>query len=123
MHPSLRAALGHQPLIKFVGKRVWPSSPEPPHAHPFAPKDIKDHFSDFLQRFQSSKSSNPQAHPAAPAGLAPSPKKVAPSGVNVSGVQRYQEFWEAPAQFWNPRVHALEEWEIDAIQTGGASLR
>ncbi|KZT20620.1 hypothetical protein NEOLEDRAFT_1019284, partial [Neolentinus lepideus HHB14362 ss-1] len=97
MHPSLRVASAkvHQPLIKFVGRRVWPSSPEPPHAHPAAPADLKEHFADFLKNQK---------------------KLAAPSGVNVQSVQHYAEFWEAPSQFWSPRVRTLEDWEIDAVQ-------
>ncbi|KAF9020612.1 hypothetical protein BDZ89DRAFT_1138538 [Hymenopellis radicata] len=32
MHPSAR--LGYTPLIRFIGKRTWPSGPSTPHAHP-----------------------------------------------------------------------------------------
>ncbi|EPQ59745.1 hypothetical protein GLOTRDRAFT_91246 [Gloeophyllum trabeum ATCC 11539] len=121
MHPSLRlcSARVHEPLIKFVGKRVWPTAPDPPHAHPQAPTELKEHFSDFLKKFQASSHA---PHPAAPPGVQPK-KPASPSGVNVQHVERYGEFWEAPAQFWRPRVRTLEDWEIDAIQTGGASLR
>ncbi|KAJ7283138.1 hypothetical protein C8J57DRAFT_1291348 [Mycena rebaudengoi] len=95
MHASLRVLRAHQPLIKFTGKRAWPSS-TPPHAHPAAPPEFRKRFSD-----------------AAAAGTA---KGSAPSpGGAVS------EFWEAPERFWRPRVRELEESEIEAILSGGAS--
>ncbi|KAI6046526.1 hypothetical protein EDC04DRAFT_2628103 [Pisolithus marmoratus] len=34
----------------------------------------------------------------------------------------FQHYWEAPPRLWNPRYHNLEQAEIDAIQSGGASL-
>lgn len=85
----------HQPLIKFVGKRSWPSN-EPAHAHPAAPKE-------YAKAFHQDSS-------------APSETKAGKSGAVA-------EFWEAPERFWRPRIRQLEDWEIDAISTGGASLR
>ncbi|KAF9077109.1 hypothetical protein BDP27DRAFT_1282993 [Rhodocollybia butyracea] len=95
MHPSVRvfAARVHTPLIRFLGKRSWPSSPEAPHAHPFAPPEFQSKtYSKATSASESSK--------------------------NV-----FHEFWEAPEKFWKPRVHQLEETEIDAILSGGASMR
>ncbi|KII96074.1 hypothetical protein PLICRDRAFT_151203 [Plicaturopsis crispa FD-325 SS-3] len=103
MFPSLRACAEHarKPLINFIGKRKWPSTPEPPHAHPAAPPELRKAFPDFLRKFEASASSGA------------SPKK------SESGKQAYSEFWEAPSRFW---VKELDEAEIDAISSGGASL-
>ncbi|KAJ6583179.1 hypothetical protein B0H10DRAFT_2097769 [Mycena sp. CBHHK59/15] len=100
MHASLRvlAARVHQPLIKFPGKRSWPSTPDTPHAHPAAPPEFKKRYSDA-------------AAAAPPAGTG---KGNASSTV--------LEFWEAPERFWRPRVRELEEGEIEAVLSGGASL-
>ncbi|KAL1747786.1 hypothetical protein HDZ31DRAFT_31111 [Schizophyllum fasciatum] len=87
----------HQPLIKFVGKRNWPSTTEPPHAHPFAPKEYAKAF--------HQESSDASAASATSSGGAVS------------------EFWEAPERFWRPRIRQLQDWEIEAITSGGASLR
>ncbi|TFY83249.1 hypothetical protein EWM64_g760 [Hericium alpestre] len=107
MHPSLRLAQ-HKPLIHFIGKRKWPTTPEPQHAHPAAPAQLKERFSDFLRKFESSVKQS-SAGPAA-------------NGSNGSGNQVYEDFWEAPAWVWNPKIRHLEESEIDAIASGGASL-
>ncbi|KAI0693489.1 hypothetical protein BC835DRAFT_1072493 [Cytidiella melzeri] len=53
MHPSLRLANAtphrvHKPLIHFIGKRQWPSAPQPQHPHPQAPADLQKSFSEFL---------------------------------------------------------------------------
>ncbi|KAI0311597.1 hypothetical protein OF83DRAFT_744182, partial [Amylostereum chailletii] len=50
MLPSLRlcAEHGHKPLIRFLGKRSWPSTPSPQRPHPAAPQQFKDAFPDFL---------------------------------------------------------------------------
>lgn len=69
-------------------------APEPPHAHPAAPPELRKAFPDFLKKFEASASSGA------------SPKK------SESGKQAYSEFWEAPSRFW---VKELDEAEIDAI--------
>ncbi|KAF8887595.1 hypothetical protein BD779DRAFT_1440831 [Infundibulicybe gibba] len=118
MHPSIRvlSSSTRQPLIKFLGKRTWPSTPESPHPHPAAPVELKKTFSDFVKKVET---------PTA----APSSQKAA-----------HHEYWEAPERFWNPKVREIEEQEIEAIlvssflcysrladticrQSGGASLR
>ncbi|KAJ7767477.1 hypothetical protein DFH07DRAFT_881054 [Mycena maculata] len=100
MHPTLRVlgARVHQPLIKFPGKRSWPSTPATPHAHPAAPPEFQKRFSDV-------------------AAASPSGAGKGETGSVIS------EFWEAPERFWRPRVRELEESEIDAVLSGGASLR
>lgn len=109
MHPSLRlcSARVHTPLIHFVGRRQWPATPEAPHPHPSAPAEIKQVFSEFVKKFQSSASSD--ANSSAPKGQKGS----------AEGGQVYKEFWEAPARFWE---RDIQEAEIDAILSGGASL-
>ncbi|KAI6151648.1 hypothetical protein BKA82DRAFT_4101649 [Pisolithus tinctorius] len=53
-----------------------------------------------------------QPHPAGPAKQPP----------NAKHKSVFQHYWEAPPRLWNPRYHNLEQAEIDAIQSGGASL-
>ncbi|PCH41655.1 hypothetical protein WOLCODRAFT_163288 [Wolfiporia cocos MD-104 SS10] len=111
MHPSLRlcsAGRARQPLIHFVGKRQWPSTPEAPHAHPAAPPQVRDHFAEFLKKFKTSR--NVSSSPAA--GAAKS------QGSRSDSVQTFSEFWQAPERLWK---HDLEEWEVDIVATGGAS--
>ncbi|KAH7888127.1 hypothetical protein F5I97DRAFT_1806085 [Phlebopus sp. FC_14] len=93
MHPSLRwsSARAHKPLIKFIGKRVWPSSAGPSHPHPAAPPEYRKSFSEMVPK--SSPSSGP-----------------------FSGEQpAFQDFWDAPSRFWRPKYRELEEVEIDAV--------
>jgi small subunit ribosomal protein YMR-31 len=33
----------------------------------------------------------------------------------------FNEFWEAPSRFWKPKGRQLEEDEMNAIMSGGAS--
>ncbi|KAJ7634192.1 hypothetical protein DFH06DRAFT_950865, partial [Mycena polygramma] len=89
MRVSLRALATHQPLIKFIGKRSWPSGQASPHAHPAAPPEFQKRFS----------------------GAAASPS-AEPKGKTGSAVA---EFWQAPERFWRPRVRELEESEIEAV--------
>ncbi|KAL0949117.1 hypothetical protein HGRIS_009204 [Hohenbuehelia grisea] len=100
MIPTLRVCSSrvHQPLIKFLGRRSWPSTPESPHAHAFAPGGT------MPRSTSSAQSSSPTN-----------------SATKSSGKPVYAEFWEAPERFWRPRVRELPEWEIEAVLTGGAS--
>jgi len=104
MFPSLRccSARAHTPLIKFIGKRVWPSQLEERLPHPAAPAELKGRFAEFLAKmnFSPAKSS---------------------SGKGSSDVNVYREFWEAPTRFWRPRIRQLTDAEMDSIMSGGAS--
>jgi len=67
---------------------------------------LKEAFPDFLEKsknfsFPSTSSSNGK----------------------ISGKPIFNEFWEAPEYLWQPKVRILEESEIDAVLSGGASLR
>ncbi|KAL6304087.1 hypothetical protein BKA93DRAFT_898455 [Sparassis latifolia] len=104
MHPSLRLCKVHKPLIQFVGKRKW--TQQAPRAHPAAPAELKKSFSDFARKYQASATA-----PAASVASAPARK--------VENVRVYEEFWEAPPRLWEQHI---EEVEIEAIMSGGASL-
>ncbi|KAL0577884.1 hypothetical protein V5O48_004120 [Marasmius crinis-equi] len=107
MHPTLRVLSGraHTPLIRFLGKRHTPSGSETPHVHPAAPAELRNrNFSDF-------------------ATSSPSPSQSkSSSSSSSSGKKIFTEFWEAPERIWRPKIRQLEDWEIDVIQSGGASL-
>jgi len=102
MHPTVRLAAAHRPLIRFLGKRSWPSTPDVQHAHPAAPEELKKSFGEFLRKFQS-------------------PVKTNGDG-SSSGTYVYQEYWEAPSKYWNSRVKTISKEEIDAVLSGGATL-
>jgi len=104
MHPSFRVA--HRPLISFIGKRQWPPGPQPQRPHPAAPEQFKEAFPDFLEKFKSH--------------LSPSPSKITQN--NTRGLL-FNDFWEAPGRVWRPRISQLDDTEIDAVLSGGASLR
>ncbi|KAG2745705.1 hypothetical protein P692DRAFT_20858271 [Suillus brevipes Sb2] len=96
MHPSVRV-LAHKPLISFIGKRVWPATAGPSHPHPAAPPEWQKSFSERAVPDSSLRA--PQDHAV------------------------FLEFWDAPARFSKPSSRYLEQVEIDAILSGGASLR
>jgi len=103
MHPSLRLSV-HRPLIHFVGKRQWPSHPEASRPHPFAPAELKDGFSDFVKKISASTRSN---------GASSNQQK------STSSSPTFEEFWHAPVRLWK---HDIQEAEIEAIMSGGASV-
>ncbi|KIY47593.1 hypothetical protein FISHEDRAFT_74536 [Fistulina hepatica ATCC 64428] len=101
---TVRAFAARVPLIKFIGKRTWPAVSEA-HAHPAAPAEYQKTFEAFLKRRKDALTS-----------LSSSTSSGAPAASVVD------EFWEAPERFWHPKIRELQEWEIEAIATGGASL-
>ncbi|KAN0140175.1 hypothetical protein V8E53_002071 [Lactarius tabidus] len=104
MHPSFRVA--HKPLISFIGKRKWPTGPQPRQPHPAAPAEFKAAFPDFLKKYESFSFSSTSS-----------------SNGKSSGKPIFNEFWEAPEYLWQPKIRNLDESEIDAVLSGGASLR
>lgn len=71
------------------------------HAHPAAPEELKKSFGEFLKKFHS-------------------PTKAG-GNRSSSGAHVYQEFWEAPSKYWNGRVKAISEEEIDAVLVSAMS--
>ncbi|KXN84192.1 hypothetical protein AN958_12845 [Leucoagaricus sp. SymC.cos] len=100
MIPSLRscATRFHQPSIRFIGKRQWPSAVEAPQPHPAASAEFREHFADFLKRRLRQT----------PSGT--SERAALPDSATV-----YSNFWEAPSKYWNPRVRELDDWEMNSI--------
>ncbi|KAF8590256.1 hypothetical protein K439DRAFT_174346 [Ramaria rubella] len=95
------------PLIRFLGKRSPSSKPHTPQPHPAAPPDIVSHFQDFMRRLNSSTQS-PFQHTA--------------TETTSHTSHSFVEFWEAPARLWAP-ARKVDEKEIEAVLSGGASLR
>jgi len=71
-----------------------PTAPDTPHPHPAAPLELKQRFSEFLAKMNSSASTQ---------------------SASSKSVGVYNEFWEAPSRFWKPRIRHLEEAEMNAI--------
>lgn len=130
MHPTVRVLSSrvHQPLIRFLGKRKWPTGeqyivfvlhnsssmtePEPQHPHPSAPIQFRESFSDFLKKFESTASEGKGAQQQHQSKEAKSKSKP--------GV--YENFWEAPSRVWKPRVREISKDEMDAIIVSGRSV-
>ena len=71
--------------------------PQPQRPHPAAPAQLKENFSDFLEKYKS---------------LSPSSGKKSQQNPR----QRvFNDFWEAPGYLWRPRNSQLEDAEIDAV--------
>ena len=62
--------------------------PEEQHPHPFAPPELKQRFSEFVQKFQSAPGASVSASPSA-------------AGVKKSGAGNgpaFEDFWQAPSR-------------------------
>nr|POF14205.1 37s ribosomal protein ymr-31, mitochondrial [Quercus suber] len=125
-----------QPLIKFIGKRAVPKIDHTPHVHPAAPTDsLPQSFASYRQKAQShgplgGKQQQEQQHRSSPSGSAATQIAAHPYGV-IGGHSAKElgsvtpakgEFWdrnELPKRFHRTR---WTEAEIEAIESGGASL-
>jgi len=96
-----------QPFSQLTFSHILPcvTAAESQHPHPAAPSELKKSFSEFVKKFEASSSSS----------LLDSEVKGGRSK------EAFTEFWEAPARFWKPTIRELEEREIEAILSGGAS--
>ncbi|CAO3567810.1 unnamed protein product [Mortierella alpina] len=99
------AARARVPLIKFLGpRRLLPKEHHEPTRHPAAPKD-----SAFPLKTIAPTSSPSQSRPASTSATS------GPNGVS----RQTMDFAELPARYRHP---PLTEAEIEAIETGGATM-
>ncbi|BEI85260.1 hypothetical protein CcaverHIS002_0506610 [Cutaneotrichosporon cavernicola] len=109
MHATL-VRNARTPLIQFIGKRAWPSTPHKPGPHPYAPKEIADNFASFSAKSQAAPASAASAHASAyGTGFLPTSKKP----------YDFENFYEAPAYYW--QHNEMTEREIEAVMSGGAT--
>ncbi|KAJ9116605.1 hypothetical protein QFC20_000538 [Naganishia adeliensis] len=126
MRPTtlLRATHVRQPMIHFLGKRSnIEKAPHAPKPHPQAPKDIAENFQSFLSKLQSSShgASSPSSNPKNQSLSSSAAGKVessSSSGKKAAPVD-FEVFYEAPSRLW--KTKPLEEFEIEAIMSGGAT--
>ena len=106
-NPRFFSGKAHQPLIKFVGKRTWPSGR---HTHTCIYSGKKIHVA---------AREVPHAHPAAPSGLRPE-SVSSPSSESFTTHSRtvFNPYWEAPGRLWYPTIRNLHDTEMDAIMVG-----
>jgi len=114
------------PLIKFLGKRTIPSSVDhSPHPHPASPShelpaDFTSHKSSSSTSFSSYRQT---AQQHGPLGRAKTGDVGSVSGHSLGSVApvkgEYFDRNELPARF---RRAPIDLAEIDAIETGGATL-
>ncbi|KAF8334970.1 uncharacterized protein EI90DRAFT_3049084 [Cantharellus anzutake] len=95
----------HNVLIRFPDRRL-PKTAHVPHPHPSAPKEIQEAFGEFLKKIEASS-----IRPA------DQPGSISRAASRDAG----RNFWEEGAsKYWNPIP--VEEWEIEAIESGGAVM-
>lgn len=81
--------------------------PQPQRPHPAAPAQLREAFSDFLEKYKSFSS---------PSGSLDGHRQQHPRKL------RFNEFWQAPEYLWRPKTLQLEDSEIDAVLVSLASL-
>ncbi|TVY93117.1 hypothetical protein LAWI1_G001911 [Lachnellula willkommii] len=119
------AAAERTPLIKFIGKRSIPSSVDhTPHAHPASPShELPADFSKNTSPSFSSYRQKAQQHGPLGRSASSGSSIGSQSGHSLGSVAPAKgEFFdrsELPARF---RRTLIDLSEIDAIETGGATL-
>ncbi|KAF8550259.1 hypothetical protein OG21DRAFT_1487894 [Imleria badia] len=83
---------------------------------PSLPRAHKPLISFIGKRIWPSTLEPAHPHPAAP------PEYRKTFSQRTTEQPSFRDFWDAPARFWRPKHHELQQFEIDAIQSGGASL-
>ncbi len=95
-------ANGHlvNPRLLFVSVLLFNivTGPQPQRPHPAAPIQLKEAFSEFLEKYKNFSF----------------PSTISSNGQNP-GRPIFNEFWEAPEYLWRPKVRKLGDSEIDAI--------
>ncbi|EER26174.1 hypothetical protein D8B26_003486 [Coccidioides posadasii str. Silveira] len=115
-----QAAAARTPLIKFVGKRATPAAVDStPRVHPASPtNELPDSFMKYRSRAQQHGPLNSPSRPSAYGGYI-----GGHSGASLGSVQPKQgEYFDRndlPERF---RRIPWSQAEIEAIETGGASL-
>jgi small subunit ribosomal protein YMR-31 len=115
------------PMIKFLGKRAWPASVDhTPHAHPASPThQLPADFAIAQQKASTTTFSSYRqlAQQHGPLGRAHHDGPTSASGQSLGSVTpskgEYFDRNELPARF---RRQPIDMAEIDAIETGGATL-
>jgi small subunit ribosomal protein YMR-31 len=73
------------------------SGPQAQRPHPAAPAQLKEAFSNFLEKYNSISQSSGKNAQQNPSRLI------------------FNDFWEAPGHLWRPKIRQLEDAEIDAV--------
>ncbi|CAD6888806.1 unnamed protein product [Tilletia controversa] len=119
LRPTLRllAQQVYKPSMRFPD-RSQPkdaSASHEPHAHPAAPPEIAKDFNHFKEVYSSGPHFHPEKLQQA-ASTAEEEEMAAPPPVA-------EDLHELPPRFWRTSSLVMEEDEMEAIMTGGASTR
>ncbi|KAE8271536.1 hypothetical protein A4X09_0g794 [Tilletia walkeri] len=115
LRPTLRllAQQAYKPSIRFPDRSQSSKQHTEPHPHPAAPPEIAKDFSHFQEVFAS----GPHFHPEKLQSASEGKEEPAAAPAPVA-----EDLHELPARFWKTRSLVIEEDEMEAIMTGGASV-
>lgn len=120
LRPTLiRAAHVHKPLIRFPDRRA-PKTPHDPQPHPSAPEEVAKNFDNFRKILET----GPHFDPAKlkPFSLESSQPKAGGSASSSAKADAVDTLFDLPPRFWNTPSMRMSPAEMDAVQSGGASL-
>ncbi|KAL9940840.1 hypothetical protein V8E36_000328 [Tilletia maclaganii] len=127
LRPTLRllAQQAYKPSIRFPDRRAASKSSSSssdaaaahePHPHPAAPPEIAKDFTHFQEVF----SSGPHFHPEK---LLQQQAASEETGGKAAAPAVAEDPHDLPPRYWRTPSLAYEEDELEAVMTGGASLR
>ncbi|PGH04097.1 hypothetical protein AJ79_07197 [Helicocarpus griseus UAMH5409] len=116
-----QAAAARSPLIKFIGKRSVPKSVDhTPRVHPLSPSsELPESFAAYRSKAQQHGPLNYQTRPTTSFGGAIGGTPAAALGPVEPKQGEFFDRNELPQRF---RRAAWSQEEIEAVETGGASL-
>ncbi|CAO1617340.1 unnamed protein product [Parajaminaea phylloscopi] len=134
-----------RPMIKFPD-RTQAQDPHTPHPHPAAPKQIAENFEHFQETFRSGPHFDPKklqsleqasdearsqfgqtdSQPGAgtvnkgKGAAGSSSSSSSPSSSSSQGV--VEDLHDLPPRFWRKPIQFVDEAEMEAVMSGGASV-
>ncbi|KAE8257752.1 hypothetical protein A4X13_0g2144 [Tilletia indica] len=120
LRPTLRllAQQAYKPSIRFPDRSQSSKQHTEPHPHPAAPPEIAKDFSHFQEVFAS----GPHFHPEKLQSASSGGEGEEPAAAAAEAAPVAEDLHELPARFWKTRSLVIEEDEMEAIMTGGASV-
>ncbi|SHO78610.1 Uncharacterized protein MSYG_2957 [Malassezia sympodialis ATCC 42132] len=115
----VRGARARSPMISFPDRKA-PKPSHEPQPHPDAPADIQKDFARFREVLESGPHFDAsKLKPFSLSDFAPKAPSKSSSSISKDAVD---QVFDLPARYWNTPSLRLSEAEMDAVQSGGASM-
>ncbi|UZJ54477.1 hypothetical protein CBS101457_003797 [Exobasidium rhododendri] len=113
-----------KPMIRFPDRKQTAHKQEEQHPHPEAPKQVVENFGHFKEVFDSGPHFHPEKLEASSSSSSSSPSSSSSSAPSAGkgGGEIFEDLHELPQRFWQTPSLVMGQIEMDAIDSGGATL-